>query len=131
MALRVRGFVRIGAAMAGCVLVAACTPEPAPTVTPTPTPASVTPTETDIERQQRLDYEAAEKAYRGATWRSSDRQAQQGIAKKTDALVSEAVATDEYLAVCRSTVLESIREARLGAQMAQRTIVGYRARVGW
>ena len=63
MALRVRGFVRIGAAMAGCVLVAACTPEPAPTVTPAPTPVSSTPTETDIERQQRLDYEAAEKAY--------------------------------------------------------------------
>ena len=94
MALRVRGFVRIGAAMAGCVLVAACTPEPAPTVTPTPTPVSSTPTETEIERQQRLDYEAAEKAYRRAV-AEGDRLAQHGIAKSTPEL--EAVATGEYL----------------------------------
>ena len=68
MALGVPGFVRIGAVIAGCALVAACTPEPAPTTTPTavppatasPTP-SATPTETEIERQQRLDFEAAEK----------------------------------------------------------------------
>ena len=71
MALGVPGFVRVGAVIAGCALVAACTPQPGPTTTPTaappatasPTP-SATPTETEIERQQRLDFEAAEKAYR-------------------------------------------------------------------
>ncbi len=73
MALGVPGFVRIGAAVAGCALVAACTPQPGPTVTPTPAPPvtasatpSASPTETEIERQQRLDFEAAEKAYRAS-----------------------------------------------------------------
>jgi hypothetical protein len=80
--------------MAVCSLVAACTPEPAPTVTPSPTPASVTPTETEIERQQRLDYEAAEKAYRRAVT-ESDRLAQQGSAETTSEL--EAVTTGAYL----------------------------------
>ena len=68
MALGVRGFMRIGATIAGCALVAACTPEEPPAVTPTPTPTvttspmpSATPTETDIERRMRLDWEAAEK----------------------------------------------------------------------
>ena len=69
MALRVRGFVRAGAAIAACTLIAACTPEPPVENPPTPsasTPtASPTPTESEIERQMRLDYEAAEKAYRG------------------------------------------------------------------
>jgi hypothetical protein len=94
VALRVRGFVRIGAAMAGCALFVACTPEPGPAVTPSPAPATVTPTETDIERQQRLDYEKAEEAYRRAV-AEGDRLAQLGIAKRTPEL--EAVATDEYL----------------------------------
>lgn len=94
MALRVRGFVRFGAAMAVCALLAACTPEPAPTPTPTPSQASVTPTETEIERQQRLDYEAAEKAYRRAV-AEGDRLAQQGTAKSTPEL--EAVAMGKYL----------------------------------
>ena len=82
MALGVPGFVRIGAAIAGCALVAACTPEPGPTTTPTPAPPvsasatpSATPTETEIERQQRLDFEAAEKAYR-ASIAEQDRLAQ-------------------------------------------------------
>ena len=74
MALGVPGFVRVGAAVAGCALVAACTPQPGPTGTPTPAPPvtasarpSASPTETEIERQQRLDYEAAEKAYRATS----------------------------------------------------------------
>ena len=70
MALRVRGFVRTGAAIAACTLIAACTPEPPVVNTPTPsasTPAaSPTPTESEIERQMRLDYEAAEAAYRAS-----------------------------------------------------------------
>ena len=63
MALR-RGLVTVGAAVACCALTAACTSEPAPDATSSPTPVSTTPTESQIERQMRLDYEAAEKAYR-------------------------------------------------------------------
>lgn len=52
------------AAMTAIVtLCAACTPEPGPTPTPTPS-APASPTETELERQERLDYEAAEKSYR-------------------------------------------------------------------
>ncbi|HEX3207606.1 MAG TPA: hypothetical protein VHQ68_15350, partial [Propionibacteriaceae bacterium] len=61
MALRRRGFVSVGVVAACCALVVACTPEPASAPSP---PASTTPTESQIERQMRLDYEAAEKAYR-------------------------------------------------------------------
>lgn len=45
------------------LLASGCTPA-APTPPPTPPSVSQTPTETAIERQQRLDYEAAEKSYR-------------------------------------------------------------------
>ena len=65
MALR-RGLVNVGAAVACCALTAACTSEPAPGATSSPTPVLTTPTESQIERQMRLDYEAAEKAYRAA-----------------------------------------------------------------
>jgi hypothetical protein len=52
------------------------------------------PTESQIERQMRLDYEAAEKAYR-ANMAEQDRQSQLGIAEKTDALT--ATASGSYL----------------------------------
>lgn len=42
---------------------AGCSPDPAPTPAPPP-PVSQTPTESAQEMQQRVDYEAAEKAYR-------------------------------------------------------------------
>ena len=64
MALRRRGFVSVGAVVACCALAAACSPDQAPASTPSPTPAATTPAESQIERQMRLDYEAAEKAYR-------------------------------------------------------------------
>jgi hypothetical protein len=102
LALGVRGFVRIGATIAGCALVAACTPDQPPAVTPTPSPTvaasptpSATPTETDIERQMRLDWEAAEKAYRAST-SESNRLHQLGGAKLTSPAL-KAVATGRYL----------------------------------
>ncbi len=49
--------------------------EPAPISPPSPTPAATTPAESQIEREMRLDYEAAEKAYR-ATVAEQDRLAQ-------------------------------------------------------
>src|SRR5918997_3866622 len=92
MALGVPGFVRIGAAIAGCALVAACTPEPGATTTPTPAPPatasatpSATPTETEIERQQRFDFEAAEKAYLAAIT-ERQRLARKGMARSTETL---------------------------------------------
>ncbi|WP_375425099.1 hypothetical protein [uncultured Friedmanniella sp.] len=41
-----------------------CTPDGPAEPTPSPTPASQTPTETAQEKQERLDYAAAEKSYR-------------------------------------------------------------------
>jgi hypothetical protein len=64
VALRRRGFVSVGAVVTCCALAAGCTAEPASTSTAAPTPAATTVTESQIERQMRLDYEAAEKAYR-------------------------------------------------------------------
>lgn len=63
MKLRSRAF-QLGAALALCSLAAACTQPPKPQEpTPTPAPASTSPSETQLERQTRLDFEAAEKAY--------------------------------------------------------------------
>jgi len=60
-----------GAVLVLGLLAAGCTPDPGPTPTVTPVPSvstptpspSPTPTENAQERQQRLDFEAAEKAY--------------------------------------------------------------------
>ena len=84
----------VGAVVASCALAAACTSEPASTSTPSPTPAATTPTESQIERQMRLDYEAAETAYKAAL-AEQGRQAGLGIAKLTPAL--RASATGSYL----------------------------------
>jgi hypothetical protein len=98
VALRVRGFVRAGAAIAACTLIAACTPEPPVENPPTPsasTPtASPTSTESEIERQMRLDYEVAEKAYR-TNMAEQDRQSGLGTAKQTRVL--EMTSTGNYL----------------------------------
>ena len=103
MAHGVPGFVRIGAALAGCALVAACTPDAPPTGTPlpsapvsstNPTP-SATPTETEIERQQRLDWEAAEKAYRTSITESNRLHRLGGTEPISGTL--RAVATGPYL----------------------------------
>jgi hypothetical protein len=83
VALGGRGFVTAGAAVACCALAIACTPEPAPTITPSPTLAATTPAESQIERQMRLDYEAAKQAYR-ASVAEHDRQAQLGIASAAE-----------------------------------------------
>jgi hypothetical protein len=61
--LRRRAPVVIGAVAALCLSAVACTPSEPTTPSPTPT-ASASPTETQLQRQTRLDFEAAEKAYR-------------------------------------------------------------------
>jgi hypothetical protein len=106
VALPRRGFVSVGAAVACCALAAACTPQPAPISTTSPTPTATTPTESQIERQMRLDYEAAEKAYRD-NMAEQDRLYQSGgAAKATRAL--RTTSTGSYLRI----TLESLREVR-------------------
>ena len=68
----------VGAVVACCALAVACTPEPASA--PSPTQVSTTPTESQIERQMRLDYEAAETAYR-ANMAEQDRLYQLAVAQ--------------------------------------------------
>jgi hypothetical protein len=65
--LKARAYCYLGAFSASCVLLAACTPANGTIPTPPPatsSPASATPPETAQEREERLAYEAAEKAYR-------------------------------------------------------------------
>jgi hypothetical protein len=106
VALRRRGFVSVGAAVACCALAAACTPEPAPTTTPSPNPAATTPSESQIERQMRLDYEAAEKAYRDNMVEQDRLYQSGGAAKATPTL--KATSTGSYLKI----TLESLRDVR-------------------
>jgi hypothetical protein len=96
--------VSVGAVVACCALAAACTQEPAQTSSPSPTPAATTPTESEIERQMRLDYEAAERAYRAAV-AEHDRQAQLGIASSAEL---KETATGIYL----DFSLRSLRRSR-------------------
>ena len=111
MALRRRGFVSVGAVVACCALAAACSPDQAPVSTPSPPPAA-TPAESQIERQIRLDYEAAEKAYR-ANRAEQDRLYQAGGATKATSAL-KATATGSYL---RITVEVAARISRRRAGM--------------
>jgi hypothetical protein len=125
VALRRRGLVTVGAAVACCALASACTSEPTSVSTPAPTPPATTPTESQIERQMRLDYEAAERAYR-TNLKEQDRQSRLGIAVKTEELTS--TASGNYLLF----VLEVLRDIRDSGWRAQgSTIIRGVARDGW
>ena len=117
----------VGAAVACCALAAACTSEPAPSSAPSPIRAAMTPTETQIERQMRLDFEAAETAYRDNMAEQDRLYESGGAAKATPAL--KATATGSYLRV----TLESLREVRrLGWHAIGNTkIVGVVRDRGW
>jgi hypothetical protein len=81
----------------------ACGPDPAPTTSPTPSPvASQTPTETAQERQQRIDYEAAEKAYR--TFRAEFNRVLQAGGSKSATRVMKRTAGGEYLKTAEGVV---------------------------
>ena len=99
MALR-RGLVTVGAAVACCALTAACTSEPAPGATSSPTPVSATPTESQIERQMRLDYEAAEAAYRASTCGAGSASTELVVQRKR-VPNSKQTATGSYLRITR------------------------------
>jgi hypothetical protein len=116
----------VGAAVACCALAAACTSEPAPSSTPSPSPAATTPTESQIERQIRLDYEAAEKAYR-ANIAEQDRLARAGGVRRATAVL-KSTGEGEYL----SATVESLSyiEGKRWHGTGSTTILGV-AHVGW
>jgi hypothetical protein len=65
--LKWQAYCYLGAFSAGCALLAGCTPADGTIPAPPPAtsaPASATPPETAQQREERLAYEAAEKAYR-------------------------------------------------------------------
>lgn len=92
-----------GAVLVLGLLVAGCTPDPGPTPTVTPVPSvtsatpSPTPTENAQERQQRLDFEAAEKAYLTAR-QETERLAMSGGVRKATRVMKENLA-GTYLGV--------------------------------
>jgi hypothetical protein len=126
VALGGRGFVSVGAVVACCAL-AACTPEPSPISTPLPTPAATTPTESQIERQMRLDYEAAEETYRASTL-EQDRMYRAGGATKASRVL-KATTTGSYLKI----TLQSLREIHKSGWHAKGSteIVGVARDGGW
>lgn len=106
------------------VVLAACTPDPVVQPTPSPTPTVATPTETAAERQERLDYAAAEKAYR--TFRAEyGRVLRAGGAKEPTKVMKETAGGD-YL-----KELAEVTEAYKGLgdhQVGTEAIVFVRAR---
>jgi hypothetical protein len=119
--------VSVGAVVAFCALAAACTQEPAQTSSPSATPAATTPIESEIERQMRLDYEAAKRAYRSST-AEQDRLYQAGGATKATAAL-RATATGSYLEI----TLKSLREVHESGWYAKGStkIIGVVANGGW
>jgi hypothetical protein len=125
VALRRRGLVSVGAAVACCALTAACTAQPAPSNASSASPAATTPTESQIEREMRLDYEAAEDAYRH-NMAEQDRQSRLGIAVKTEELTSTSSGNYRQFAL---QVLREIRDSDWRAR-GSTTIRGI-TRDGW
>jgi hypothetical protein len=127
VALGGRGFVSLGAVLACCALAAACTQEPTATSPPSPPRAATTPAESAIERQMRVDYEAAERAYRSST-AEQDRLYQAGGATKANAAL-RATATGSYLKI----TLQSLREVHESGWHATGStkIIGVVRNGGW
>jgi hypothetical protein len=126
VALRRGGFVSVGAVVACCALTVACAPEQ-PASTPSLSPASTTPTESQIERQMRLDYEAAEKAYRANRAEQARLYKTGGTTKATSEM--RATATASYLRI----TLEALRRIEKSGWHATGAteIVGVVANGGW
>jgi hypothetical protein len=118
--------VSVGVVVACCALAAACSPDRAPAITQTPTLVETTPAESQIERQMRLDYEAAEEAYR-TNISKQDRLARAGGAERATAEL-KATAEGEYLSSVIASLALIKRNGWHGS--GSTTIVGV-ARVGW
>jgi len=121
-----RGFVTVGAAVACCALAAACTPQPVPNSTPSISPAATTPAESQIERQMRLDYDSAEKAYR-ANIAEQDRLARAGGIRQPTAEL-KSTAEGEYLSAAVTSLAYIQKKGWHGT--GNTTILGV-AHVGW
>lgn len=110
------------AVLLGVLAVAACTPG-APERTPPPTPppsVSQSPSETPQERQERLDYAAAEKAYR--TFRAEYNRVLRAGGAKEPTKVMKATAGGAYL----SELMEVVRAAEgLGDRQEGREKIVY------
>jgi hypothetical protein len=120
--------VSVGAVVTCCALAsAACSPDQAPASTPLPTPAATTPAESQIERQMRLDYEAAEKAYRANRAEQARLYQAGGTTEATSAM--KATATASYLRITVEA-LGRIEEAGWHAT-GTTEIVGVVANGGW
>jgi hypothetical protein len=118
--------VSVGAVVACCAL-AACTPETGPASTASSAPAATTPTESQVERQIRLDYEAAEKAYRANRAEQARLYQSGGTAEATSAM--KATATASYLRI----TVEALRRIEEAGWHATGTteIVAVVADGGW
>ena len=116
----------VGAAVACCALAAACTSEPARSITPSPSHATTTPTETQIEREMRLDYEAAEDAYR-ANIAEQDRLVRAGGVRRAPPAL-KSTAESEYLSATVASLSYIKRKGWHGS--GSTTILGV-ARLGW
>jgi hypothetical protein len=121
-----RGFVSVGAVVACCALAVACTPEQSLPTMPPPTRAATTPSESEIERQMRLDYDAAEQAYR-ASIAEQDRLYRRGGATRATAAL-KATATGEYLKITVGW-LRDFHKSRLSAKGSSK-VIGVE-RTGW
>ena len=119
----------VGAVVACCALAVACSPNQAPASTPSLTPVATTPAESQIERQMRLDYEAAEEAYR-ASIAEQDRLARAGGVQRATAEL-EATA-DRRIPVFCGCAHSSLIERRAGwsGAVAPRSWVSWQM-AGW
>lgn len=122
---------KVGRSLAALTLIgltfAGCTADPAPAPSPTPIPpASQTPTESPQQRQERLDYEAAEKAYR--TFRAEYRRVlRDGGAKQATAVMKE-TAGGPYLATLVEVI---VGYDKLNARQKGTELIGYVRRGGY
>jgi hypothetical protein len=113
------------AAVLGALALAGCSPGPTEP-TPSPTPSVQTPTETPEERQERLDYAAAEKAYR--TFRAEyGRVLRAGGAKEPTRVMKE-TAGGEYLKEV-AEIVRAYKGLALHSKGAERIV--YVHRVGY
>jgi hypothetical protein len=119
--------VSVGTVVACWALAAACSPDQAPASTPSPTPIATTAAESQIERQMRLDYEAAEEAYRANRAEQARLYQAGGTTKATS--VMKATATASYLRI----TVEALRRIKKAGWHSTGTteIVDVAANGGW
>jgi hypothetical protein len=117
-----------GVAALLCLLaLVGCTADPSgPVSSPTPTPSVQTPTESAQERQERLDYAAAEKAYR--TFRAEYGRVLRAGGAKEPTRVMTATAGGDYL----DTFTQVIKGyKKLGSREVGREKIAYIRRSGY